>query len=979
MTGSRISLLERDRERACISDALAGAKRRSGSLLLLESGPGLGKSSLLDLAAEQAEALGVRVLRARGSEHEQALPFGGVLQLFEGVLRRCATKERERLLSGSAALAREIFDYDVDRDAPRPLRADSNALSIVHGLFWLAVNLSEFWLTADSRLTADSSESFDAGDDEENHPWPALALLIDDAHLLDPLSARFLAYLCPRLEDLPIAMLLAFRAPALDAPPELHAIRAEKANILHPAPLTGTGVEKLLHAEIGAEAVTSSLTDATSHLTGGNPFLVRELVAELRSQGLKRGEELASRVKQIAPDSVLRATLARLARLTPTASALAKALVVLGDGAPLGLAAALADVKPSEAALAADSLAAEGIFAGGGPLRFSHPLLSQALAKDLPPGRRAASELEAAKLLHARGEPAERVCTHLLDAAASGDAWVVEVLALAAERARSHGAPEIAAAYLKRALDEPPVNDLDRAQILSALAEAEAAAGIPDALTHLDAALESMDDPIACAELLGRLGKLLSAAGRHRDAIAAFERGLGRLEDGRQPLARELKASIACAGASGEASTQTLATVVAELRSVPAGGELEVELGVLALAAARAAIVGDPVSQFRPLALRAMKEGRLAASVREDAGLMLTPAAVALLYADELDRSLQLLDAALGHAQEDGSVLALATVSYLRAWPQYFVGAIDEAIADAEQALSAQRQGWSMHAGGACAVLAHATIERGDMQAAHAALAKGDSLQLAEGEWAVAALLVAHGRLLLAENDPDGAMKHLGKCADHLSRQKVSGRPIPWRGPAALASFALGDATQAVALAHEELDRAQRIGARRTLGMALRVCGLVEGGSNGLARLQAAQDVLEQSPAKLELARVLVDVGAAMRRSGARTESRQPLRRGLEMAHRFGAQPLAQYAREELLASGARPRRAAISGRDSLTPSERRVARLAAEGLTNRQIAQRLFVTTKTVEYHLRHVFQKLGIASRTELPPILAEDAVAQ
>jgi DNA-binding CsgD family transcriptional regulator len=184
----------------------------------------------------------------------------------------------------------------------------------------------------------------------------------------------------------------------------------------------------------------------------------------------------------------------------------------------------------------------------------------------------------------------------------------------------------------------------------------------------------------------------------------------------------------------------------------------------------------------------------------------------------------------------------------------------------------------------------------------------------------------------------------------------------PWRSQAAIL---LGDSGEARALVQEELRLAERWGTPLARGLALRGLGLVTGDPDALA---AAVDALESSPHRLELARVRVDHGATLRRAGRRAEARESLRLGMDGAHACGARPLAERARTELLATGARPRRLALAGRDALTPSERRIAALAADGLTNRQIAQALFVTTATVETHLRHAFRKLGVGSRAEL-----------
>jgi DNA-binding NarL/FixJ family response regulator len=161
---------------------------------------------------------------------------------------------------------------------------------------------------------------------------------------------------------------------------------------------------------------------------------------------------------------------------------------------------------------------------------------------------------------------------------------------------------------------------------------------------------------------------------------------------------------------------------------------------------------------------------------------------------------------------------------------------------------------------------------------------------------------------------------------------------------------------------------AHRWGAPFALGRALRVAGLVTPGTAGLDLLREAVEVLHKSPAQLEYAKALIDFGAALRRGNARVDARPHLAAGLDLAIKCGATPLIERAGTELRAAGARPRTVAPSGPDSLTPSEKRVADLAARDFSNRQIAQQLFVTTKTVEVHLSSVYRKLGITGRNKL-----------
>ncbi len=162
----------------------------------------------------------------------------------------------------------------------------------------------------------------------------------------------------------------------------------------------------------------------------------------------------------------------------------------------------------------------------------------------------------------------------------------------------------------------------------------------------------------------------------------------------------------------------------------------------------------------------------------------------------------------------------------------------------------------------------------------------------------------------------------------------------------------------------------------RVIGIALRVCGLLASAQNRIEWLEQSVAVLECSTARLELAHSLTELGAALRREGARTAARQPLHRALDLASRCGAIPLAERAREEALAAGARPRRPWTTGVHALTPSELRVARLAAQALSNRDIAQALFITTKTVSDHLSSTYRKLNINTRDQLATAMAAHA---
>jgi DNA-binding CsgD family transcriptional regulator len=232
---------------------------------------------------------------------------------------------------------------------------------------------------------------------------------------------------------------------------------------------------------------------------------------------------------------------------------------------------------------------------------------------------------------------------------------------------------------------------------------------------------------------------------------------------------------------------------------------------------------------------------------------------------------------------------------------------------------------------------------------------------------------LARGRLRAAQGRTEEALRDFLECGARTERLGLSSTYENLRSQAALAHAALGRPEEARRLAAEEVELARELGPPGGLGIALRNQGLVEGGGRGLALLGEAVGVLERSQAAVELARGLTELGGALRRAGRRIEARAQLERGLDLAHHLGARRVATRARSELVTAGARPRRDAITGRDALTAAELGVARLAARGMTNREVAQALFITTKTASAHLSRVYRKLGITRRGQLPDALA------
>jgi DNA-binding CsgD family transcriptional regulator len=265
-------------------------------------------------------------------------------------------------------------------------------------------------------------------------------------------------------------------------------------------------------------------------------------------------------------------------------------------------------------------------------------------------------------------------------------------------------------------------------------------------------------------------------------------------------------------------------------------------------------------------------------------------------------------------------------------------------------------------------------VERDELDDAAAVLGR-IAPPLASHTVVVAAYLMARGQLRMAQGRGQEALQDFLACGERCERLGILDGLYGWRSEAAITHAMLGHAAEGQRLAQEAVEVARGFGRPRGLGVALRAAGLAEGGERGLDLLDEAVAVLERSEAPVELARTLTDHGAALRRAGQRMRARAQLERGLDLAHHLGARRIAHQARSELIAAGAKPRRDAITGRDALTASELRVARLAAAGKTNREIAQILFITMKTASAHLSRVYRKLDVTRRSQLAEALISD----
>jgi ATP/maltotriose-dependent transcriptional regulator MalT len=570
------------------------------------------------------------------------------------------------------------------------------------------------------------------------------------------------------------------------------------------------------------------------------------------------------------------------------------------------------------------------------------------------------------RLLESEGADPERIALHLLRSEPARDARVVALLRAAAAAASGRGAPGPAAEYLRRALDEPPEPTarpailLDLGLTLARERSPAAPAALRDAVGLAVTAQDHAAAALLAARVLGIWGHHDAAAAICREALAQAG------PDAADSLAAELYANT-------RISTAAIADATAVARDRQAAPHASGAWRVYAALSATGA--GQPPGQALALLAPVLADGL--SEIPRDS-LTAVYALLILIWNDELGTARGVCDAVLASARSRGSASMVAHVSCLRSMIMRRLGQLDDAAADAKLALDFKlATSPPLAVAWAAAFCTDALTCLGRLDEAEAVAAAAAERNPPPGWIHTLLFLQARGTLRVAQRRPGEALDDLLAAAQGWRGLEMENPAIAsWRSAAAAAHTVLGHPAEAASLASEQLALARKAGTAATLGAALRGYAAAAAPHEAGPALAEAVTLLEATSAKYELALALAGLGAHLRRTGRPGEARAPLRRALDLAQRCGAAPLADQARQELLATGARPRRTALTGPDALTSAERRVAGLAADGMSNRQIAQHLFVTLPTVETHLRHAFGKLGITSRAGLPAQLASQA---
>lgn len=923
-------LYDRDAEVTRSVAALAAAIDGTGGIVVVQGAAGIGKTRFLDeLCARVPE--GTLVLRARGGEQERELPFAVVRELLQPAAALTPT-----VFGGAAALASPLFDLDTAQ------RSDSDStFAVMHGLYWLVANLSARQL---------------------------VALVVDDAQWADDASVRWLAYLVPRIRDLPVLLTLTLRSGETQ-PGNAIATALAHADVtwIDLGALSREATSALVRdAYAGSVAPEPVFCTAVHEATRGNPLLTRTLAAALADAGVEPVAGSAGHVESVGVDRIGRIVLPRLHRLGSDAVALARVIALLGEGCALRDAAEVAQLVIATAEDAVDRLVGAQILRPDRSLGFTHPVVRATVLDELTFAARSTLHRRAAMQLRATAAGSEQVAHHLLHVEPAGDPQVADELREAARLASARGAPEAEIVYLERALREPVPADA-RAETLLDLGWAGFRVRHERTLEWFAEALAATDD----ADLWVGCWLALTNA-----RILRLETGSPRSKSPRPPaLTGDLALPFAAlrmmeyGWTGGEPDAQPDRTPLPA--SQPAG-VTPYERMWLASASFKALMDAEPAERVIDLAESALRDGRLLVETADSwpAG----HAVWALIAAGSLERALTEVDAGVELAVRRGSPMAFEWFSSARAAVLLRLGRVAEAEADAWSSLrEVDGHGWRVGLPMKLAVLVDALRERGDHATAERELTRHGLLDADPPVNPFGVLLLeSRGRLRLAEGRSEEALADLETCGRYVARWNAASAVSGWRMAAAECLAGAGDQRRAVVIAEEQLAAARRFGSAALVGASLRSLGTAQGGAAGVATLEQAVATLAATHARLEHAHAVCDLGRLHRRNRSPREARDHLRNALDLATKLGALALAERAAHELRAAGGRPRQHVLTGVDALTATERRVATLAAEGLSNPQIAQTLFVSRKTVEKHLSSVFLKLGVSSRGDLATVL-------
>ncbi|MEU0136824.1 LuxR family transcriptional regulator [Streptomyces sp. NPDC006296] len=913
-------LVERERETAVLRELVRRTASGRTGLVVVKGPGGIGRTALLRVLAQEARRRGLRVVETPGAR-VRMLRFGA--QDAAGADGRALAR-----VGRSGAAAGQV----------RVPPASPAVVASPHGPL-----LTYRQVVGSATATR-----------------PTL-LAIDDADRADLESVRALVRMLRTRHDLPVLLALGWRDGEEPAVP-LEWVTRSMLEVVRPRPLTGAGIGTLVRRLTDGTVEAGFQADCLA-ATSGIPSLVTGLVAGLRELGLP----LTRAGLEAAGGEDIPVFGARARRLlhgqSPVAVRAAQAVAVLGGGTPTTTGAGLARVETTAFTRSLRRLEAVGLARASGPEAWSlaHPAVRTAVLTGTPPRIRTDLHGRAARLLHDSGAPADTIAGHLLGSpAVARTSWARTVLREAAGTAMLHGAAERAVELLRSCVP-PGHEDACDPVLVMELGVAESRVDPEACIGHLTSVLGRLTDPGLRLPALSALVGALTRTGRTGRAAALLAAQDTGSPSGRARL-QLLEADMLIAATDSLGACASLLETVSLGLDLPGATPEE-----RALLAGRAFIATSRTERV-PQALAAARRVLGAATPITDSPVTLAAAAATLTYgdrpADAAHVYQQLLEGTDGVPERlRAGLLALDGEAAQR------LGRLDDALRTTAEALGpAPGPRFSHHQALALAVRLHALLDRGDAAAARD-LAAAVPPEAVDDAWQWNEFLGARGRLRLVLGEPGAAVADLAECGRRQDLwQRTNPAVSPWWYWAGHAHLAVGDRAEAGRLATRALDLAHACGLPVAVGSALELLASAGDGPGRLQLFGDAESVLEHAGAPLALARARVARGRALLRAGHTGQARTVLRPGWQEAHTLGARTLHDEAHALLLDAGARPRRPAARGRGELTRSEKQVARLAATGRTNLQIAEVLFVTRRTVEVHLTSVYRKLGLSGRKEL-----------
>jgi DNA-binding CsgD family transcriptional regulator len=899
-------LLGRADERREIEQALARARSGASAVLALSGEPGIGKTALLGYAAEQTA--GMRLLQARGIESEAQVPFGSLLELIRPALVLLDKIPVPQVAALEAALAL------------RPAAAQDR----------FAVGAATL-----SLLAAYAEQA-------------PVAVLVDDAQWLDGPSAAALLFAFRRLLADPIAVLIA--------------VREGESSLLDGAdlPILRVSGLSLDEAALLAPGLSHDAVRRLHQATAGNPLALRELAADAGDQDLMLAPE---GTPVMVSARISRAFLLRASLLDPQArqALVLAAISGTGDLATLERAAArlgtdLSGLGPAEQA---------GLVTlGAGTVEFRHPLARSAVYADAPASQRRAAHRAMAAVLPDRD--ADRRAWHLAAAAVGPDEKASVALARSAARSRDRSAYATAAAAFERAGRLAADGDR-RARLLWQAAEAGWLAGLTDrAVVLLDEARALAGDARTLIEVDRLAGHIATLRGPVMNGHAILTAAAAQA-DPESAVAMLAEAASACLYAGNPA--EMLAVAEKARAGLSAGSSVRARfLAAMALGMAR--IFGGDAAAGTAAVHQAVTLAENSDELRDDP-LLLPWLALAPLFLRQSGAGRSLLGVALQTARSRAAVGVLPSALNLIARDRATTDRWAVAESTYQEAIDLAREsGQQTEVAFGLAGLAWLHARRGREEEGRAAAAEALSLCRGTGMrlheiWATAAL----GELELGLGDAARAVVLFEHHQQLLDDLVITDPDLSPAAELVEGYLTIGRHDDAQRAATRFSAAAEAKGQPWSHARALRATGMLADEDSFAAAFERAISLHGQTPDAFEAARTRLAFGQRLRRSRNKMLAREQLRTAVDDFDRLGARPWADRARAELAATGeTHRRRDDAASIDDLTPQELQVALLLTSGRTTRETAAALFLSPKTVEYHLRHVYQRLGIHSREEL-----------